>query len=82
MQTFKQALIKRDLWRASDSIQYIYKDLEYPIEEVYKYFRREDNLSSAAKGAEVNFFFIDEHIEKLEQMAKEIDEDYVGEKAH
>jgi hypothetical protein len=74
--SFKQALQKRDLWGAYDSIKHLYEELEYPISEVEKYFRGEDTAASARKRAEINFFFIDKRLEDLEQIAKEIDEDY------
>jgi len=78
LENFKQALEKRDLWDAYDSIRYIYGELEYPIGEVEKYFQGEDKATLARKRAEVNFFFIDKHLGELEQMAKEIDEDYTN----
>ena len=74
--SLKQALEKRDLWGAYDSIKYIYEELQFPISEVEKYFRGEDVTASARKRAEVNFFFVDKHLEELEQIAKEIDEEY------
>jgi hypothetical protein len=76
LESFKQALEKRDLWGAYDSIKYIYEELQYPISEVEKYFRGEDATASARKRAEVNFFFIDKYLEKLQQIAEEIDEGY------
>jgi hypothetical protein len=76
LESFKQALEKRDLWGAYGSIKYIYEELQYPLSEVEKYFRGEDVTASPRKRAEVNFFFIDKHLEELEQIAKEIDEDY------
>lgn len=76
LESFKQALEKRDLWGAYYPIQYIYKEMEYSISEVKKYFQGENNLESATDRARVNFFFIDKHLEKLEQIAKEIDEEY------
>jgi hypothetical protein len=74
--SLKQALQKRDLWGAYDSVNYIYKEIEYPIGEVEKYFRGKNDLESSRDRARVNFFFIDKHLENLEQIAKEIDEDY------
>ena len=76
LESFKQALEKRDLWGVYESIKYIYEELQYPIGEVEKYFRGEDVTASARKRAEVNFFFIDRHFEELQQIAKEIEEDY------
>jgi hypothetical protein len=76
LENFKQALERRDLWGAYQPIQHIYEELKYPMGEVEKYFRGEDSGGSAGKRAIVNFFFIDKHLQELEQMAKEIDEDY------
>lgn len=76
LKSFKEALEKRDLWGAYDSIKHIYEELQYPISEVEKYFRGEDVAASARNRAEVNFFFIDKKLEELEQIANEIEEDY------
>jgi hypothetical protein len=73
---FKEALAKRDLWAGSDSLQHIYRDLDYPLHEVARYFRGEDNQEFAKERVQVNFFFIDKHLDEIEQIAKEIDEDY------
>lgn len=64
------------MWGAYKSIDYIYKELEYPISELKKYFRGEDNSESADKKANIDLFFIKKKIEELEGMAKEIDEEY------
>lgn len=64
------------MWGAYKSIDYVYMELEYPISELKKYFRGEDNSESADKRAYINFFFIEKKVEELEEMAKEIDEEY------
>jgi hypothetical protein len=76
LQYFKEALAKRDLWEPSDSLQHIYKDLEYPLNEVGKYFRGEDTHELAKDRVRVNFYFIAKHLDEIEKIAKEIDEDY------
>ncbi len=76
LEKLKQALEKRNLWGAYDSIKYLYEDLSFPIEEFKKYFEREDQSEAADKQAEINLFFIDKKMEELKGMAKEIDEDY------
>lgn len=54
--------------------------MEYPLSELKKYFRGEDNSESAAKKAYINFFFVEKKIEEIERMAKEIDEEYTKNK--
>lgn len=76
LENFKQALKKRDLWEASESIRYLYEELDYPISELKKYFQGEDDSESANKRAVVNCFFVEKKIEELKEIAKEIDEDY------
>lgn len=76
LKSFRQALERRDLWEASEAIRYIYKDLEYPISELKKYFQGEDDSESADKKANVNVFFLDKKIEELKEIAKDVDEEY------
>lgn len=76
LDSFRQALGKRDLWEASEGIRYIYEELEYPLSELNKYFKKEDGSESADKKAEIFLFFVEKKIEELEEIAKEIDEDY------
>lgn len=73
---FRQALEKRDLWEASESIKYIYEELEYPVGELKRYFEGTIDSDSSDKGANINLFFIQKKVEELKEIAEQIDEDY------
>lgn len=78
LESFKQALQRRGLWEPSEGIRYTYKEMEYPISELKKYFQGKDGSESPGEKANVNLFFVEKKIEELKGAAKEIDQDYEG----
>lgn len=76
IEAFKERLKERGILQAYDSIVYLIDLIEYPIEELAKYFTDATCTSLNAKSAHIFVFFIDKHIEELKSMAKEIDDYY------
>lgn len=76
IEAFKERLKERGILQAYDSVVYLTDLIEYPIQELTRYFTDATDTSLNAKSARIFVFFIDKHIEELKSMAKEIDEDY------
>jgi len=80
LHTFKQALAKRGIELDTyDSIKYLYNELEYPLCELEKYFQcliHEKEPEINEKTAHIFADFVTKKVEELEQIAKEIDNDY------
>lgn len=84
LQKFRNVLIKRGLdIDAYDSIKFIFKEVEYPIKELKKYFEFYKSFSPNDKIEVINnetagifVYYLDKKFEELCEMAKEIDEEY------
>ena len=80
MGKLKEALQKRGIELGTyDSINYVYDLLEYPITELEQYFdwliaKKKPRIND--KTAYIFAYFISEHLSKLKESAKEIDDEY------
>jgi len=82
LQTFREALAGRGIEIDTyDSIKHIYDLLEYPLAELEKFFQS----AKAGKEAEISeraayifAYFAKDHVDKLRQIAQEIDDDYAS----
>jgi hypothetical protein len=77
VEAFKERLKERGALQAYDSVVDLIELIEYPIQELTKYFAGQSTLNE--KGAHIFSFFVYKHIEELKSIAKEIDEDYNSE---
>lgn len=77
--TFKERLKERGTLQAYDSIVYLLDVLKYPIQELTAYFDDDTPSSLNVKSAHIFVFFVDQHIEELKSIAKEIDKTYNSE---
>lgn len=80
IQAFRKTLEKRGIeLETYDSIKYAYELLEYPLNELEKFFQSVKSGSQSninEKTAYIFAFFVKKQITELRQMAQEIDEDY------
>jgi hypothetical protein len=60
----------------SDSIDYIYERLEYPLGQLEEYLHGKGSEIRDPRAATVFSFFVEKHIEKLRMIATEIDKDF------
>jgi len=80
VQSFRDALEKRGIeLETYDCIKYVYELLEYPLDELEKFFQsvksgKESDITE--KAAYIFAFFVKKQVAELRRMAKEIDEDY------
>lgn len=73
---FKSLLEKRGEWGTSDSINYQYKLLEYPLAELKGFFTDRQTSKLNEKDAHIFASFVREELRELQKIAREIDEDY------
>jgi hypothetical protein len=80
LDTFKNALARRGIeLETYDSIKFVYKELEYPLNELEKFFQNAKEgktLNIDEKTAYIFVFFVEKQIDELEEIAKEMDEEY------
>jgi hypothetical protein len=78
--TFKNALEKRGIeLETYDSIKFLYEELEYPLNELEKFFRnaKEDKtLNINKETAKIFVFFVEKQIDELKEIAEEMDKEY------
>ncbi len=77
LEQFKQALENRGLWDAYDSIRDIYKEIQYPLEELEKYFL--EQLTDTRENHERSRIYLENiqnKVNYLKKLASEIDEEY------
>jgi hypothetical protein len=79
IETFKEHLKERGALQAYDSVVDLIGLIEYPVQELTRYFSGAHGSTLNAKSAHIFAFFVYKHIEELKSMAKEIDEDYQNE---
>lgn len=76
---FKASLDERDLLKGNEFLKHRLEDLTYATEQLKQHFRDKNKSRLNEQDAHIFLFFIKENIEKLQQDAKEIDEDYDAE---
>ena len=72
---FKEALRNRGLLDNSN-LTYHFEELNYPLEKLEEYFMKSEHSSLIDKDANVFCFYIEKHVEKLQDIAEEIDIEY------
>jgi hypothetical protein len=72
----KQLLEKRGEWRIYDSVNYEYELLEYPLAKLKSFFTNRAASKLNAKDAYIFCAFIREQLKTLQQIAREIDDEY------
>lgn len=72
----KQLLKKRGEWEIYDSVNYEYELLEYPIGELKSFFTNRDASKLNDKDAYIFCAFVREQLKTLQQITREIDDEY------
>jgi len=78
LQEFRNALEERGILSEHDGTTYYLELVEYPLTELQKYFDDPGESSLNNRSAYIFAFFVKHHVEKLQQIAKEIDSDYAS----
>lgn len=73
---FKDLLEKRGEWGIYDSVNYQYELLEYPLEELKSFFTNRAASKLNDKDAYIFCAFVREQLKTLQQIAREIDDEY------
>lgn len=80
LQEFKRTLSKRGIeLETYDSINYLYKELEYPLVKLEEFFQsiiNDKDPKIDKEAAHIYADFVERKIEELKNIAKEIDNDY------
>ncbi len=79
LQRFKTSIQTRGILKAYDSVTYYLDLIEYPLTELKKYFEKSPDSNLNSKSAYIFAFFAHKHMDTLQQIAKEIDEEYASE---
>jgi hypothetical protein len=73
----RDALERRDIALDTyDSIYYVYGELEYPIDQLRRFLRHQDTDIATREMAGIVAFFIKARINRLQDLARELDDDY------
>ena len=78
LEQFKRALQRRDILTAYDSVNYYLDLIEYPLNELKEFFEKSEDSNLNDRSAYIFAFFVSRHMETLQQIAKEIDEEYAS----
>jgi hypothetical protein len=76
VENFKIELVKRGEWGVSESINYHYEKIVYPIAELEQYFDSKENSKLNDEDAYIFTSFLREQVAFLETISAEIDEEY------
>jgi hypothetical protein len=80
LDTFKEGLARRGIeLETYDSIKFMYEELEYPLNELEKFFQNAKEgktLNINEETAYIFVFFVEKQIDELKEIAEEIDKDY------
>ena len=74
LDAFKKELTKRDEWGIHDSINHHFGLIEYPLNRLKKYFNGNDPMNE--KDAYIFASFVSAQVDKLSDMAQELDSEY------
>lgn len=74
IESFKREIVKREEWGVYDSIDYHYELIDYPLKRLESYFEGNDDMNE--KDAYIFASFLSEQVKSLEEIAKELDEEY------
>lgn len=73
LDAFKQALINRGEWNRGETARETFDEMEYPLQELRKFFQARQDAYLHEKAANIFWFFVTQRIELLRQIADEID---------
>ena len=76
VEQFKADLAERDILEAYENITYSLKLVDYPLQELKKYFSSPGETHINKKDAYIFAYFVNQQIEGLFKIAKELDEEY------
>lgn len=79
LEKFKVALEARGALKAYDSVTYYLDLIEYPLTELKRHFENAPDSNLNGKSAYIFAFFAHKQIDTLQQIAREIDEEYASE---
>jgi hypothetical protein len=74
----RKRLEKRGDWELHDGVTYHFELLEYPVAELRTFFNDREISELNEKDAHIFCSFIREELKNLEQIAREIDEEYAA----
>lgn len=75
---FKKALQDREVIPANDFIEYELNLLEHPFKVLEQYFDESIENSLLPEDASIYLFFVVGHLKKLQELAKEIDDEFTS----
>ena len=73
---FKTKLAEREILEASEVLTYNLELVDYPLQELRKYFFNPDETHINERDASIFAYFAEKQTQKLLEMAKELDEEY------
>ena len=76
IEQFKADLVERDILEAYENITYSLKLVDYPLQELKKYFCTPDETHINEGDAYIFAYFAEKQTQKLLERAKELDEEY------
>ena len=76
IEEFKTKLAEREILEASEDLTYTLKLIDYPLQELQKYFCAPDETHINERDASIFAYFAEKQTQKLLEMAKELDEEY------
>jgi len=79
LEKFKVALEAQGALKAYDSVTYYLDLIEYPLTELKRHFENAPDSNLNGKSAYIFAFFAHKQIDTLQQIAREIDEEYASE---
>jgi hypothetical protein len=79
VETFKAALVRREIAGAYPGVEYQLKLLEYPLAQLGEYFAEKGEGRLNAYDAEIFTSFVEHEMSKLQEMALELDAEYAAE---
>ena len=73
---FKTKLAEREIFEAYEGLTYDLELVDYPLQELRKYFSNPDETHIDQRDASIFAYFAEKQTQKLLEMAKELDEEY------
>jgi len=74
IESFKNELSLRGEWGVYESIDYYYELIDYPLNRLESYFRGDDAMNE--KDAYIYASFLSKQLKSLQEIARELDEEY------
>ena len=81
IEEFKIKLAERDILEAYEALTYSLELVDYPLQELKKYFRAPDKTHINERDAYIFAYFVEQQTQGLSEIAKELDEEYSQEQS-